>query len=533
MSSLPRRVWPEDDAASATNPEPPPADDLEAGPAGTGKIVVRTSKNMIFLSVSFLSQIVSQILIISIIGRLAGVESAGIWVYVIAFTDPFQVLMDFGTTWLLVPEIARRREESDLLLGNALTLSTLLGIPVLAVLAIVANLDFLHHSQTTIVGLCLGGVAMLFFSLAQSIRSAFRAFNRFDLEAINSVLVAVALVGGCFGVLFLQASFTSLFAILILIRLIALLNSCILYNRHLGRIRFRYNPAILRQILAKSWVFMFSVLFLRAYMRIDILILRYFHGEVAVGYYGLVTALFYRLDIITRLLMTSILPTMSRTYATQRGHIGRYLNQAVKVQILAVLPITVGGFILARPIIFLLYGSGYEPSVVFFQLLVAVMPLRFIIRTFTVTLTAMDLQRRVLVALALSVAFNIAANLFLIPQFTALGATLTSMASEVVLFVLTYFSLTAAVRQSIRWGTFARPLPTVLILAPLLYLIRDWSLLLSLPLSAVIYGLALFLVRAFSVAEVQTLSSLLESARVLPLPLRRRLAALMLAHAHG
>ncbi len=145
----------------------------------------------------------------------------------------------------------------------------------------------------------------------------------------------------------------------------------------------------------------------------------------------------------------------------------------------------------------------------------------------------MDLQRRVLVSLALSVAFNIAANLLLTPRFAAMGATFTSMASEVVLFVLTYLSLTAAVRRSIRWRTFARLLPTALILAPVLYLIRDWSLLFSLPLGFVIYGLALLLVRAFSVAEVQALIGLIESARVLPLPLRRRLAALMLAHAHG
>jgi len=496
-------------------------------------MVARTGKNAMFLSVSFLSRIASQVLIFSIIGRLAGVENAGIWSYVIAFIDPFQVIMDFGTTRLLVPEIARRREESDLLLGNALTLSTLIGFPVLAVLAIVANLDFLHHSSTIIVGLCLGGVAMLFFSLAQSIQSAFRAFNRFDLDAINSVLVAVILVGSGFGIMFLQAPFTSFFAILILVRLIGLLNSWILYNRHLGHIRFRYDRAILRQILGKSWVFMFIVLFFRAYMRIDILILRYFHGEVAVGYYGLVTALFYRLDIITRLLMTSILPTMSRTYATQRGRIGRYLNLAVKVQILAVLPITIGGFFLARQIISLLYGSGYEPSAAFFQLLITIVPLRFITRTFTVTLTAMDLQRRVLVALALSAAFNIAANLFLVPHFAAMGTTLTSMASEVILFVLAYLSLTAAVRRSIRWSTFARSLPTILILAPLLYLMRDWSLLYSLPLSFVIYGLALLLVRAFSVTEVRALIGLIETVRVLPVPLRRRLATLMLARAHG
>jgi O-antigen/teichoic acid export membrane protein len=532
MPSITGHVSQENDDAlvanSRTSPQPAP----EAGTADAHQVVARIGKNAIFLSVSFLSQIASQVLILSIIGRLAGVEKAGIWTYVIAFIDPFQVIMDLGTTRLLVPEIARRREETDLLLGNALTLGVLVGTPVLATLAIVANLDILHHSETTILELYLGGLAVLLFNLALSIRSALRAFNRFDLEAINSVLAAVVLVVGSFGVLFLQAPFISLFAVYALTYLIALLNGWRLYNRHLGRIRFQYDPAVLRQILGKSWVFMFVILLFRAYMRIDILILRYFCGTVAVGYYGLVTALFYRFDIVTRLITTSILPSMSRSYVAQRGQIGRYLNLALKVQILAALPMTVVGFILARPIIFLLYGSGYEPSVVIFQFLMTVLFLRLINRTFTVTLTAMDLQHRTLVALALSVIFNITVNLFLIPRFEALGATLTAMASEVVLCVLAYLSLTATARRSIRWETLARPLPSILILTPPLYVMRDWPLLFSLPVSLVIYGLALFLVRALSVTEVQALTNLMESINILPVPLRRRLAALMLARAH-
>jgi O-antigen/teichoic acid export membrane protein len=495
-------------------------------------MVVRAGKNVKFLSLSFLSQTVSQVLLLALIGRLGGVENAGIWSYVVAFTDPFQAIIDFGTTRLLVPEIARRRKESDLLLGNALILSTLIGIPILAVLVVVANLDLLHHSIATIVGLCLGGVAALFFSLAQSFRSAFRAFNRFDLETVNSALVVVIVVGGSLATLLLQVPFTWIFAVRALAYLIALLNGHMLYSRHLGRIRFSYDRVILRQILGKSWVFMLVVLLFRAYMRVDILILRYFHGEVAVGHYGLVTALFYRLDIVTRLLMTSVLPILARAYVTRRGQIAKYLNVAVKAQILAVVPIAVGGVILARPVIFLLYGSGYEPSVTFFRLLIPMVLLRFVARTFTVTLTAMDLQRRVLVALILSVAFNIATNLLLIPRFAAMGATITSMASEVVFFFLAYFFLTVPVRQSIRLGSFARPLSTILIVAPVLYLMRTWSLLLSLPLLFVIYGLSLLAVRALSLAEARALVGLIETIHVLPLPLRRRLAALMLASAH-
>lgn len=511
----------------------PPPPDPDRGAEETGRLVARTGRNAVFLSVSFLSQIVSQILLLSIIGRLAGVANAGLWAYVIAFVDPFQVVTDFGTTRMLVPEISRRREDADLLLGNALTLSGLLAIPALAFLVAIGNLDFLDHSETTVLGLYLGGVAAIFSNLAMSIRSAFRAFNRFDLEAVNSIIMAFVLVGGSLAVLLTQASFLWVFVAYIVSALAGLLSSWLIYNRFLGRVAFRFEPAILRQVVSKSWIFMFIVLLFRAYMRLDLLILRYFHGEVAVGYYGLVTALFYRLDIITRLLMTSLLPSMSRIYVTNRDRVGKYLNLALKAQILAVLPIALGGLILASPIVFLLYGSDYAPSVLFFQLLIIVIPLRFVIRTFTVTLTAMDLQRRVLQALVLVVAFNIVGNLLLIPQYAALGATITSMASEALLFVLAYLSLTATVRKGIQWGNFARPLLTIPIMAPVLYLVRDWPLWFSLPIGAIVYCLALLVVRAFSLAEARAVTSLIDSVPALPLSLRRRLSALLLARAHG
>ena len=166
--------------------------------------------------------------------------------------------------------------------------------------------------------------------------------------------------------------------------------------------------------------------------------------------------------------MISILPSMSRAPMSKSGACGLFEPGTAS-------PIHCRRaghrrrFFLASQLVALMYGSGYEQSVIFFRLLIIVLPLRFINRTFTITLAAMDLQRYSVYALAAAVVFNIALNFILHPQYAGLGATVTSMASEVLLFVLLYISIEAIVRKQLDWVGFARFVPGIVVLIPTSY----------------------------------------------------------------
>jgi O-antigen/teichoic acid export membrane protein len=316
-------------------------------------------------------------------------------------------------------------------------------------------------------------------------------------------------------------------------RVIALVGSWWFYNRRLGRLKVAYNPLIFRQLLNKTWAFIMVGLLSRAFSRVDILILGFFHGERAAGYYGLATVLFYQLNTIAQLFTTAILPTMASSYVKNRDRVGNQLDATVRLQILVGLPCTAIGVILAPQIIRFLYGPGYENTAYIFQLLVMVVVLRFVNQTLGIVLTAMDQQGRRAITLTLTVLFNLGANFALIPRWGMLGATLTSMLAEVVLFVLTYAFIAAEVRQKIKWSTLIRPFLSTLILAPLLYVIRDWPLLFSLSMGLVIFLPLLFLCRTFSAEETKALVQMVNRIRPIPLSIRRTLSAFMLRHARG
>jgi O-antigen/teichoic acid export membrane protein len=497
------------------------------------RVAKRVGRNAFWLLVSFFALAITQFGILGLITRLGGVEEVGIWNYANAFRDPFLAFMDFGTTALLMAEIARRRDESDALLGNGLTLGLLIGLPVLLVMMLVANLDFLKLSPLMIHAIYLTGISSLIFTTAASFRSAFRAFNQLQYEAITSIAMMVFAIISAFVILYYGFPFLWLFVAMVFSRVIALVGSWWFYNRRLGRLKVAYNPLIFRQLLNKTWAFIMVGLLSRAFSRVDILILGFFHGERAAGYYGLATVLFYQLNTIAQLFTTAILPTMASSYVKNRDRVGNQLDATVRLQILVGLPCTAIGVILAPQIIRFLYGPGYENTAYIFQLLVMVVVLRFVNQTLGIVLTAMDQQGRRAITLTLTVLFNLGANFALIPRWGMLGATLTSMLAEVVLFILTYAFIAAEVRQKIKWSTLIRPFLSTLILAPLLYVIRDWPLLFSLSMGLVIFLPLLFLCRTFSAEETKALVQMVNRIRPIPLSIRRTLSAFMLRHARG
>ncbi len=516
-------VTPESVASAEGLQEP-----VRAGRRQSGEGVWQVGKNAFWLLISFAVLGVTQFGILGLITRLAGVEEAGVWAIAHAFRDPFVAFMDFGTTGLLVAEIARRREESDTLLGHGLTLGLLVGLPVLGVMIVAANLDFLKFTPLTIHAIYWTGLSALIFTTAASFRSAFRAFNRLQYEALLSLAMMVLSIASAFVILYFAFPYLWLFAALAGVRLVALAGSWWIYNRRLGRLKLGFNFSILRQLLNKTWAFTLVSLLSKAFARVDVLILGFFHGTSAAGYYGLATTLFYQLNTVAQLTTTAILPNMAQAFVRQRDRIGRQLDAAVRVQILVGLPCTAVGLLLAPQIIRFFYGRGYEDTALVFQLLVMVVLLRFLNQTLGTALTAMDQQGRRAAMLTLTVVFNLGANFALVPRWSVMGATVTSVASEVMLFVLTYLVLLPAVRRSIQWGSLGRPLLSTLALVPLLYLVRGWPLVASLPLMALTFAGLLLLFRTFSEDETRLLIGILERIRPLPVSLRKALSAVLL-----
>lgn len=166
------------------------------------------------------------------------------------------------------------------------------------------------------------------------------------------------------------------------------------------------------------------------YPRVDILILSYLKGNVAVGYYEVASVLFYRLNVLSRAVNLSIMPLMAREYPVIGRRVVAYVRRAVRYQALVALPVTIVCWALGGQIITLIYGAQFTPTVLAFQIMALVPFLRFVDHTLGTTLTVIDLHGRRALAMALMAVFNIGLNLLLIPRFSYLGAAVASVVTD-------------------------------------------------------------------------------------------------------
>lgn len=186
------------------------------------------------------------------------------------------------------------------------------------------------------------------------------------------------------------------------------------------------------------------------------------------------------------------------------------LTQYTKLSALYVIPIAVGGFILAEPILTILYGQQLQPAVLPMRiLLVAYSPLNILFLSTSVLLVH-EQTFFILKLGTVSSAILIALNFLLVPQYGFMGASIT----QSIVLVFTATLLTWKLMSRLDYGNFL-PLVSMgkyfmaaLIMGLSVYLWNALmppngilSLLSLVTLGLIIYIASLKLLRAFSEAD--------------------------------
>ena len=132
----------------------------------------------------------------------------------------------------------------------------------------------------------------------------------------------------------------------------------------------------------------------------------------------------------------ALFPVLSRRAAPGDATFLGVYRLAVKLLLGIAVPIALGITVLAYDTTRLLWGARFLPeSAIALQILVWYVPGSFWNGLTQVVLIAVGQQRWITVGFFLATAFNVVANLLLVPRYGLVAAAWTTVASEVVLFV--------------------------------------------------------------------------------------------------
>ena len=370
-----------------------------------------------------------------VVSRLLGPTALGEWRFAVAVTGYLLIVSDAGLSAFAVREIARER-----------ALTPRLGWPIVVVQAAVAGVLY----AVLIAGLLLAGmsgrafavVALLGLSAfvhALGVGHVFQAYER--MSTIALVSVAATVTATTIGLVALAATKQLVWLAAVPVAVGVVANVVLL---RLGRRSFELPFALptrhaVLALLRSGAPFLVAGIATQLIFSADAILIEIFRGVHELGIYAAGYAIPAQLLILTGPLMAAVYPRLA-SYGTA----GSATLTAAIAGVLGffVLPLALGGAAVSDQLVGFLYGREFHRSGIVLAIAMTLPALGAFNSVLGQALATRDRQRTVMRVALLTAAFNVAANVVLLPTVGIVGAAAAVAASE----VLTAVSFTVADR---------------------------------------------------------------------------------------
>ncbi len=441
------------------------------------------------------------------LARLLGEAGFGRFNFALSLTSLLVIFTDLGVNQLLIREIAREKELSEYYTNQAFLLK--IPLAVLTFLAIVALNYLLGYTGELAWLLYLFGLYHILQILALNYLSLFQAWEKLEYMALFQVMEKLIIASVGIMVLWLGYGLFEIALVYLLAGIFDLGLAFILSFRKFIQPRFKIDLRFKKKLLLKGLPFGLNALFAILFFKIDTVLLAFIIGDVAAGIYNAAYNPLLSLSMIVGgMVSTAVYPVMSRQFKDSKHALASSALVSSKYLAIIGFPLALGSLVLAERFIQLFYAGNFLDSVLPFQILALFIPLRLISTITGTFLSSINRQGLRTFSVSVSALSNIGLNLVLIPLFSFIGASIATVASEVLLYFLFFFLIWRYHGFININKVLLKPILGSLVMAVVVYFIRDWNLLLVIILATLIYFISIIVLKTFTDEDKELFKSL-------------------------
>jgi O-antigen/teichoic acid export membrane protein len=389
----------------------------------------RLARNATWLLVAQIVTLASGLIILVAISRLLTPEALGRWRFAQAILAFLLVLADAGLTSFAIREIARRA--TPVITFGWTMLLLRLAIAVVALGAVVVVLALGSQAPEAVLVTSIMGASAMAVALAPG----YVLQAREDFRGLATIRIAAQVVGAGAGLtaLVLTGSLSVAAAGILLGAILATIITNRLASRT-GDIGRGLSLDAARSFLRGSAPFIGAGLAVMVIFNADAFLIQFLLGDRALGLYAAPYAIAAYTLVIGGALMSAAFPRMVR--ASEPSTPNSFVGELGAVMGAIALPIAVGGIVTAEPLLAALFGPDYVGTWPVLVILMSMPLLGFLNMTLGQSMSAMGLQRGVLVTSVVAASSNVVLNLLLIPVIGILGAAIVAAITEVITLAL-------------------------------------------------------------------------------------------------
>lgn len=461
------------------------------------------AKNTSYLTLAFVLQKIISFTYFTLLARYVGPASLGKYYLAISFTTIFAIVIDLGFANVLIREVAKEKDRAANWLGNVLTLKIPLAvISLLTVFLVINTLDYDHLTRSLVY---ISAISMVLDSFTTTFFAVVRGCHNLKYESISSIIYQLIVLVIGYSALLLGGGLIPAMAALALASCYNFIYAFITVKYRLKiAVRFLYDRILLKKILLISWPFAVYAIFQRVYTYLDSVLLSVLANDTQVGLYQVAFKIIFALQFLPAAFIASLYPALSAYWQTNKEQLVVSFERAMNYLIIISWPIIIGTIVLADKIV-LLFKGGYDGTI--WPLRISIISLFFIFINFPIgsLLNACDAQRKNTRNMGIVVILSIVMNLLLIPRLQAIGASITVLATNILMFGLGLYQVKKIIVYQARKNILilgkvfiSSLIMGIIILAGKAY----WNIFLTTILGGLIYFICLFFLGGFSREDV-------------------------------
>lgn len=388
----------------------------------------------------FLGQILARFVKLGLIvyaARLLGASGWGAFSYALGIAGFFTVFIDFGVNAIITREASRDPEAQKRYFATALWMKVLL-FSVTAVLVLTLIPQLIHEEAVAIL-IPLVVFIVGFDSLRDFAAAMSRAWEKMEIEAGMQLATNIFIVLAGFLALSLSPTPRALAAGYAVGTGLGMILAFIPCREYLRSLRASFTRSLIRPIIIASLPFALSGLMGTILLNTDTVLIGWFLDLEDVGYYSAAQRIVLFLYTIPGLLAIAFFPSMAKfAEDTERRRV--LLEKITTLQFLTALPLTIGGILLAQPIIQLAYGGQYEPAQLSFLIMnLTYLPV-FLITVFGNAVFALNHERRLFLSSLFGMIGNLIFDILFLPIWGIAGVAFATVINQsLVASYLWYF----------------------------------------------------------------------------------------------
>ena len=440
------------------------------------------------------------------LARYLGTEGFGKYSFVFAYLTFFGVITDLGLQTILVRDMSRDPSNAPKLIGNAYIVRLLLAILAVALSVIVITL--LSYPADTTIYIYLATFTLLFISFSDFYATIFQTNFRMEYSIIAKLVFKFLSAGLILWIIFfLHGTLTQVILVLVFSEMVKTLISY-LFSRKFIRPQFKINFKLWKYLFKECLPIAFSTVIMVIYYRIDVVMLSLMLGDAEVGLYSAAYKLSEPLSLIPLAFFVSLFPLMSASFKTSEERLVKSYRLSFKYLLIIMLPIAMGVSVLSDEIILLIYGAEFSGSASALKILIWGLVFSSGGMLFWNLLAAIDKQKLSTYITAISAFGNIALNFILIPLMGYVGASIASVLTAFLAFIMGFYFVSKDLRVLPIHKISIKPVLAIVIMGFFVYFFIDTNIFLLIFCAALIYFLSLLFLKTLTEEDIDVIMGL-------------------------